>query len=192
MHEGEAPRISRHCLQLTVPLLLIFSQNRGKNAFVSEKGYKSQAKRSKSYPLLLTSVQNRPKSNRPYPVLGCSQRTFPPLRTNPYAKNGFYGRNLNECTSGGGNRNQKPRNVPRKRRSTIGFSASHKPRALQHRNGQEVLRASGRISGTVPTQSSLQRIVENFRSGGQFDRLVNQIAIIRRETGFRQAIAGNW
>lgn len=31
--------------------LLIFSQNRGKNAFVSEKGYKSQAKRSKSYPL---------------------------------------------------------------------------------------------------------------------------------------------
>lgn len=44
------------------PLLLIFSQNRGKNAFVSEKGYKSQAKRSKSYPLLLTSVQNRPKS----------------------------------------------------------------------------------------------------------------------------------
>ena len=43
-----------------------------------------------------------------------------------------------------------------------------------------------------PPQSSLQRIVENFRSGGQFDRLVNQIAIIRRETGFRQAIAGNW
>lgn len=121
-----------------------------------------------------------------------SRTLFLPLRTNPYAKNGFYGRNLNECTSGGGNRNQKPRNVPRKRRSTIGFSASHKPRALQHRNGQEVLRASGRISGTVPTQSGLQRIVENFRSGGQFDRLVNQIAIIRRETGFRQAIAGNW
>lgn len=160
------------------PLLLIFSQNH--IPFCSRPcrialNRKTCAHRTVLIPFsAVLSVHSRP----------CAQ-----TRTR---KNGFYGSNLNECTSGGGNRNQKPRNVPRKRRSTIGFSASHKPRALQHRNGQEVLRASGRISGTVPTQSSLQRIVENFRSGGQFDRLVNQIAIIRRETGFRQAIAGNW
>lgn len=113
MHEGEAPRLSRHCLQLTVPPFAHIQSKSRENAFVSEKGYKSQAKRSKSYPLC--SRPCRIALNRKT----CAHRTVliqfsavlsvhscPCAQTR--TRKWFYGRNLNECTSGGGNRNQNP------------------------------------------------------------------------------------
>lgn len=61
---------------------------------------------------------------------------------------------------------------------------------LQYRNSQQILRDASRLCG-ASRQSRLHRTVQNLGRGSQLNRLVDQIAIIRRKLAFHQTVARN-
>lgn len=61
---------------------------------------------------------------------------------------------------------------------------------LQYRNSQQILRDASRLCG-ASRQSRLHRTVQNLGRSSQLNRLVDQIAIIRRKLAFRQTVARN-
>lgn len=61
---------------------------------------------------------------------------------------------------------------------------------LQYRDSQQILRDASRLCG-ASRQSRLHRTVQNLGRGSQLNRLVDQIAIIRRKLAFRQTVARN-
>lgn len=61
---------------------------------------------------------------------------------------------------------------------------------LQYRDSQQILRDASRLCG-ASRQSRLHRTVQNLGRSSQLNRLVDQIAIIRRKLAFRQTVARN-
>lgn len=61
---------------------------------------------------------------------------------------------------------------------------------LQYRDSQQILRDASRLCG-ASRQSRLHRTVQNLGRSSQLNRLVDQIAIIRRKPAFRQTVARN-